>query len=58
MKTHKGKLVFPDMTNNDVDNGRFDSEVRNLFIWFGFTLFYFILFVLMGAVVLSMELGW
>lgn len=22
--------MFPDMTNSDVDNGRFDSEVRNL----------------------------
>lgn len=28
VKTYKGTLTFPDMTNSDVDNGRFDSEVR------------------------------
>lgn len=28
VKTYQGTLTFPDMTNSDVDNGRFDSEVR------------------------------
>lgn len=28
MKTFKGTLTFPDMTNSDADNRRFDSEVR------------------------------
>lgn len=30
MKTYKGTLEFLDMTNGDVDNGRFESEVSGL----------------------------
>lgn len=28
IKTYTGNLNFPDMTNSDVDNGRFDTDVR------------------------------
>lgn len=34
IKTFKGTLEFPDMTNADVDNGRFESDVS------AFALFY------------------
>lgn len=27
VKTYKGELEFPDMTNSDVDNEKFDSDV-------------------------------
>lgn len=31
VRTYKGTLEFPDMTNADVDNGRFESDVRRVF---------------------------
>lgn len=33
-KAYKGTLEFPDMTNADVDNGRFESDVSVFLVFF------------------------